>query len=64
MTEQPEIEWRYVKTEPAPDEMPDPSADDGCKDCCSIICGAFSLTGLVAILASMLAHKIRRGKNG
>ena len=60
MTEQPEIEWRYTKTEPAPDELPDQDAGDGCKDCCSIICGAFSLTGLVAVFLPVLVGRINR----
>ena len=45
-------------------EPHDPEGSDACKDCCSLIFGAFTLTGLVAVLAPMLAHKIRRGKNG
>ena len=45
-------------------EPHDPDASDGCKDCCSLIFGAYTLAGLVAVLASMLVHKIRRGKNG
>ena len=48
----PEQEWRYTKDEPTPDELHDPGANDGCKDCCSLILGAVSLTvtGLVALL--------------
>ena len=44
-----EPEWRYTKDEPTSDEVYDPAASDGCKDCCSILFGAFSLTGLVAV---------------
>ena len=46
----PEQEWRYTKDEPTPDELHDPGANDGCKDCCSLILGTLSLTGLVALL--------------
>ena len=60
MTEQPEIEWRYTETQPAPDVLSDPSIDDGCKECCSIICGAFSLTGLVAVFLPVLVGRINR----
>ena len=37
-----------------------PDGDDGCKDCCSFFLGAFSLTGLVAVLVPMLIHEWRK----
>ena len=56
-------EWRYTKTEPTPDELPDPNDDDGCKDCCSILFGALSLTSLATILLPVLIHKLRRSND-
>ncbi len=37
--------------------------DDGCKDCCSLLMGAFSLTGLVAVFVPMLLYQLKRGKS-
>jgi hypothetical protein len=37
--------------------------DDGCKDCCSLVFSAFSLTGLVGVLVPMLLYQLKKGIN-
>ena len=53
-------EWRYTKDEPTPDEVHDLGTSDGCKDCCSLVFGAVSLTGLVAVALPMLVCKLKK----
>ncbi len=53
-------DWRYDGTNIDNGSRSDEKGSDGCKDCCSIVCGAFSLAGLVAVLAPILLGRLYR----